>query len=193
VEDLERGIKTVSFYLGQIQDALRMIEEDGYAPPEVNERSFLLAQTLDKLRPHIQDGRLAIGFIHKHYNIMAPKTQKIGKPRGMGAVLRAMKLTISPGKHDANGHRAAKCLAWDKNTEDLIKQCLECLQRQQNQEWQEPGVADDEELMSASSAEPAEGFKDNADISERMSASEIFTRSSPQDNADVADIVEVEI
>ncbi|MGO9620725.1 MAG: DUF3987 domain-containing protein [Desulfobaccales bacterium] len=193
VEDLERGIKTVSFYLGQIQGALRMIEEDGYAPPEVNERSFLLAQSLDKLRPHIQDGRLAIGFIHKHYNIMAPKTQKIGSPRGMGAVLRAVKLTIPPGKYDANGHRSVKCLEWNKNTETFIEQCLRCLQSQNSQDWQGLEGTDDEDPMSASSAEPAEGFKDNADISERMSASETCIIIEPQDNADVADIVEVEI
>ena len=47
MEDLERGIKTVSFYMGQIQGALRLIEEEDYSPPEISERSLLLAQTLD--------------------------------------------------------------------------------------------------------------------------------------------------
>ncbi len=193
VEDLERGIKAVSFYMGQIQGAIRLIEEEGYAPPEISERSLLLAKTLDQLRPHLENGRLAIGFIHKHYNLIAPKTHKVGTPKGMGAVLRAVKLTISPGKHDANGHRGAKCLTWDKGTEDFTKQCLQCLQRQQSQEWQEAGVADDEEPMSASSAASDKGFESNADISEKMSASEIFTSSGFQDSADIADIMEVEI
>lgn len=149
VEDLDRGIKAVSFYLGQIQGALRMIEEDNYSPPEISERSIFLAQTLTQLRPHLQDGRLAVGFIHKHYNLMVQQTQKISKPRGMGALLRAAKLTISPGKHDANGHRAAKRLEWDKNTEIFIEQSLQCLQRQKSQEWQGIEDADDEEPMSA--------------------------------------------
>jgi hypothetical protein len=152
VEDLERGIKTVSFYLGQIQGALRLIEEDDYSPPEISERSLLLAQTLDQLRPHLENGRLSVGFILKHYNMVAPKTQRIGKPRGMGAVLRAISLTISPGKHDANGHRAVKCLAWDKKTEIFIKQCLQCLQQEKTQGWQEYEDTDVQNSMSAMSA-----------------------------------------
>ena len=188
VGDLERGIKTVNFYMGQIQGAIRLIEEESYSPPEISERSLLLAQTLDQLRPHLENGRLAIGFIHKQYNLVAPETQQIGKPRGMGAVLRAVKLTISLGKHDANGHRAAKCLEWDTQTETFIEQCLQCLQSQKNQNRQGLEGADVEELMSASSAAPSEGFEDIAGISERMSASEPFTSIGPQDNADVADI-----
>ena len=82
----------------------------------------------------------------KQYNMIAPKTQRIGKPRGMGAVLRAVKLTISPGKHDANGHRAAKCLEWDKKTETFIKQCLQCLQQEKTQDWQEYEDTDVERL-----------------------------------------------
>jgi hypothetical protein len=158
VEALERGIKAVSFYLGQIQGALRLIGEEGYSPPEISERSMLLAQTLNQLRPNVENGRLAVGFIHKHYNLMAPLTQRIGKPRGMGAFLRAAKLTMAPGKHDANGHRAAKCLEWDKKTETFIKQCLQCLQRQRSKEWQEFEDADYEEPMSATSAKPTEGL-----------------------------------
>ncbi|MCX5887893.1 MAG: hypothetical protein NTY36_00390, partial [Deltaproteobacteria bacterium] len=189
VEDLERGIKAVSFYMGQIQGAVRLIEEEGYAPPEISERSLLLAQTLHQLRPHLQDGRLAVGFIHKHYNLTAPKTQKISKPKGMGAVLRAAMLTMAPGKHDANGHRGVSCLQWDKNTESFIEQRLQCLQSQKSQDWQGFDDADVEARMSASSAGPAEGFKDNADISKRMSAPETCISIEPQHNADVADMV----
>lgn len=47
----------------------------------------------------------------------------------MGAVIRAVKLTISPDKHDANGHRGAKCLEWDQQSENFIKQSL------QTQDW----------------------------------------------------------
>jgi len=136
VEDVERGIKAVSFYLGQVQGALRLIIEEDFSPPEISERSLVLAQTLDQLRPHLQNGRLAVCFIHKHFNAIAPKTQRIGKPRGMGAMLRAAKLTMAPGKHDANGHRGVSCLQWDKKTEVFIETHLQCLQRQKSQEWQ---------------------------------------------------------
>jgi hypothetical protein len=188
VGDLERGIKTVNFYMGQIQGAIRLIEEEFYSPPEISKRSLLLAQTLDQLRLHLENERLAIGFIHKQYNLVAPETQKIGKPRGMGAVLRAVKLTISPDKHEDNGHRAAKCFEWDTQTETFIAQCLQCLQSQKNQNRQGLEGADVKESMSASSAAPSEGFEDIPDISERMSALETFTSIGPQDNADVADI-----
>jgi hypothetical protein len=107
--------------------------------------------------------------------MMAPETQKIGKPRGMGAVLRAMNLTISAGKHDANGHRGAKCLVWDSITETFIEKCLH---RQQNQDWQE---------VEAAGGDEAEGTEDIPDVGERMSASGTFGSSGPQDNSDIAD------
>jgi hypothetical protein len=193
VEDLERGIKAVGFYVGQIQGALRLIEKEYYSPPEISERSLLLAQTLDELRPHLENGRLAVGFILKQYNMIAPKTQMVGTPRGMGAVLRAVNLTISPGKHNANGRRSVKCLSWGKDTETFIKQCLQCLQCQESQDGQGFDDADVQEPMSATSAAPASGFAVMADINERMTAPETFINIEPQDNADIADIVEVEI
>jgi len=193
VEDLERGIKAVRFYLGQIQDALRLIEEDGYSPPEISERSLLLAQTLEQLRPHLENGRLAIGFILKQYNLIAPKTQKIQKPRGMGAVLRAVKLTIAPGKHNANGHRGAKCLVWDKHTETFIEHRLQCLQREKGQDCQSIGDAEGTSPFSATSAAPAEGFEGFAAPGEIMSGPEPLANRASQDNADIADVMEVEI
>ena len=193
VEDLERGIKAVGFYIGQIQGALRLIEEEYYSPPEISERSLVLAQTLDELRPHLENGRLAVGFILKQYNMIAPKTQRVGTPRGMGAVLRAVNLTISPGKHNANGCRSVKCLSWGKDTENFIKQCLQCLQCLKSQDGQGFDDADVQEPMSATSAAPASGIADMAEISERMSAPETCISIEPQDNADIADIVEVEI
>lgn len=188
VEDLERGIKAVSFYLGQIQGALRLIEEDDYSPPEISERSILLARTLDQLRPHLQDGRLAVGFIHKHYNLLVPQSHRIGKPRGMGAVLRASKLTMAPGKHDANGHRGVSCLQWDENTETFIENCLQCLQRQKTSEWQGDEEADDKEPMSASAAKSAEEDKDVPDVREVIPRAQTCTNSGLEDNADIAEV-----
>lgn len=146
----------------------------------------MLAQTLDQLRPHLQDGRLAVGFIHKHYNLTAPKTQKIGKPKGMGAVLRAANLTFAPGKHNANGYRSVSCLEWDKTTESFIKQCLPCLQRLKSRDWQGLEDADVEEPMSAMSV-ATEKCEDMADIGETMSVPETLTSSGQTDIADLAD------
>jgi hypothetical protein len=151
-DDLERGMKTVHFYLGQVQDALRLIEDEDHSPVEISERSILLARTLKQLRPSLENGRLAIGFIHEQFNKIAPKTQRIGKPRGMGALLRSVKLTISPDKHDANGRRAAYCLEWNQETENFIKQCLQYLQSLQTHEWQGFEDADIKTVMSASSS-----------------------------------------
>jgi hypothetical protein len=188
LRDLDRGIKAVSFYLGQIQGALRLITENDYSPPEISERSILLAQTLNQLKSHIENGRLAVGFIHKHHSLMAPPTQRIGKPRGMGAALRAAKLTMAPGKHDANGHRGVSCLQWDNKTETFIEQCLECLQHQRSQEWEVFEDADDEEPMSTSSANAADADKDFADVNEGVSGAEIFNSREIQDIADVAEV-----
>lgn len=163
-EDLDRGIKAISFYMGQIQDALRLIEEEGYSPPEISERSLLLAQTLDCLRSHLENGHLAIKFIHQQFNLITPKTYKVKTPKGMGAVLRAVKLTITPDKHNANGYRSVKCLVWDKHTETFIEQCLQCLQRQKDQDWQGVEDEDVEEPMSATSAAPAEGSDDMVEV-----------------------------
>ncbi|MBU4232565.1 MAG: DUF3987 domain-containing protein [Desulfobacterales bacterium] len=120
LEDLERGIKTVHFFLGQVQDALRLIENEDHVPVEISERSRLLAYTLERLRPNLDNGRLAIGFIHKQYNLLAPKIHKVETPKGMGAVIRAAGLTIAPGKHDANGGRGVFCLEWDQQSEKFI-------------------------------------------------------------------------
>jgi hypothetical protein len=186
IEDLERGIKALSFYLGQIQGALQLIEEDDYTPPEISERSLLLAQTLECLRPHLHDGRLAIGFIHKHYNASVPGTQQVKTPKGMGAVLRAAKLNFALGKHNANGYRSVSCLEWDKATETFIEQCLQCLRRPKTMNWHSFDDEDIEDAMSATSAEQ-EGNEDLADIEETMPRAESFTSGGQTDIADLAD------
>jgi hypothetical protein len=193
LEDLNRGIKAVSFYLGQVQGALRLIENEDFVPREISERSLLLAKTLDQLRSRVDNGRLAVGFIQEHYNEIAPKTQEIRTPKALGGLIRNMGMTISPGKHDANGSRAARCLEWDSKTESFIQECLQSLQCQESQDWQGLEDADFEEPMSAMSAPEGKEPTDIADISERTSAPETHTSSAPPDNADVADIMEVEI
>jgi Protein of unknown function (DUF3987) len=98
VDDLDRGIEAIHFYLGQIQDALQLIADEDHVPLEISERSILLARTLESLRPHIDNGRLAIRFIQDQFNKIAPKAQRISSPRAMGPFLRAGCLTTTTGK-----------------------------------------------------------------------------------------------
>lgn len=182
VEDLERGISTVQFYLGQIQDALLLIEQEDHAPAEVSERSMLLAQILDRLRPHLENGRLAIGFIQKQYNLIAPKTQRVGTPRGMGAVLRAVKLTTSQCTHNANGRRAVYCLEWNQQTETFIKQCLH---QSETQEWRDIEGTDVEEPTSP---DPVDGVQTLQTSENQCLHQETRVSTGQTDIADVADV-----
>jgi hypothetical protein len=196
LEDLERGIRTVHFYLGQVQDALKLLEAEDHAPVEVSERTKLLASTLERLRSHLDSGRLAICFIQEEYNKIAPQTQAIGSAKAMGALLRTAGMNTTPGKHDANGRRAVYCLEWNQKTENFIKRCLEHLQRLQTQEWQGFKDADIENPMSASSSsstDPDESAQTLKTPENPGLHPETYTSSGPTDNADIADMMEVEI
>ena len=188
--DLGRAMKAVTFYLGQVQAALRIIEDENFVPMEISERSLLLARTLDRLQPHLENGRLAIGFIQEEFNELAPKTLKVANPRGMGAWLRDVGLTITPGKHDANGKRAAKCLEWDERIETFIKQCLQCLQQEEIQEWREFEDADFKNSMSATSASSTETFESAQTL--QTSKEQCLQPETCADNrkADIADVAD---
>jgi hypothetical protein len=104
-----------------------------------------------------------------------------------------VRLTISPDKHDANGHRAAKCLEWDEKTETFIKQCLHCLQQDNTQEWQAFEDADVEKTMSAmsaskSSAEPIESAQTLQTLEKQCLHQETCAIGGQKDIADIADI-----
>lgn len=124
LEDMERGILTVRFYLGQAVDALRLLVGEGGArsPVEVSGRSLLLAHVMETLRGHVENGRLAVGFIHEAYNSAAKPEERMSS-HSMGALLRSCGLTVSNGKHNANGRRGVYCLQWDERTDSFLKQC----------------------------------------------------------------------
>jgi hypothetical protein len=195
VEDLDRGIRAVTFYLGQVQAALRLIEDRDFVPIEISERSLLLARTLDALRPQLDSGRLAVGFIHERYNHAAPKGHKIGSARAMGALLRDADLTVPPVKNDANGRRRVYCLEWDAKVEKFIQECLQSLQSHQSQEWCWSEDGDIGETKSPESAKPEgdEFFGDFEDDENAMSAHETLASSGDGDMGDFGDIMEVEI
>lgn len=130
-DDIRRGIKAASFYLSQAVDCMTTMVTEKAAPPvEVSERTQTLMQTLQTLRDQTDNGRLAVGFVAEAFNAVAPAEQKFASVRGFGAFLRGCGLTITEGKHDANGRRAAKCLLWNRQTEDFM-QTLQTLQTSQ--------------------------------------------------------------
>jgi len=191
VEDLDRGIKAVTFYLGQVQAALQIIEDENFVPMEISERTILLARTLDRLRSHLGNGRLAIGYLQDEYNKIAPKTQHIGSARAMGAWLRGVRLTTTPELHDANGRRRVNCLEWNQKTEKFIDQSLHSLQPLQTLEWQGSDDGDIENPTSPSSpslTEPVASMERLERLQNQPLRPETCTNSH---NGDVGEVGEV--
>lgn len=119
---LQRGVDVVEYYLGQAVDAVRLLTFGTTAPPvEASERTILLGTVLESLRGEIDNGRLAVGFIHARYNAAAPPEARMNSPHAMGSLLRSAGLTISDGRHHANGKIGVRCLEWNDKTEALIK------------------------------------------------------------------------
>ncbi|MGO9530565.1 MAG: DUF3987 domain-containing protein [Syntrophobacteraceae bacterium] len=136
LEDIERGIDAVEFYLGQTVDAMRLIEEPEHCPTDTSERVKHLAETLEALRSEVDSGRLAVGFIQERFNQGMPKEKQIGTAKAMGALLRSIPLTIPDRLHDFHGQRRVSCLEWDNITESFIKRSLHSLHSLQRQEQQ---------------------------------------------------------
>lgn len=127
------GMKAAHFYLGQAVDALSLLLHDGEAarPTEVSSRTILLASVLLKLAAETDNGRLAVKHVQNAYNREATPQEHVPTPRALGSMLRACGLNITTGKHDANGHRACRCLIWDEQTAEFlenIRQSLHCQQ-----------------------------------------------------------------
>ena len=122
LEDIDRGIDSVEFYLGQTVDAMKLIEDPGHCPADTSERIKHLAETLDSLRGEVDSGRLAVGFIQARFNQGLSKEKQMETAKAMGALLRSIPLTKSAGRHDANGRKGAYCLEWDSKTELFIQQ-----------------------------------------------------------------------
>ena len=127
LDDLNRGIRAVEFYLGQTVQALQVLEDPFHSVQATDERVIQLAVVLDALRGHTDSGRLAVGFIHDALNQCLPEHQRFQTPRATGAFLRSLGLTIPRRKHDANGRRAVSCLLWDGKIETFLERRLQSL------------------------------------------------------------------
>ena len=189
--DLQKGIRLAEFYMGHNVDVIHAITscvapvKDIYTDQEIH-----LAQTLQALKSDVDNGRLAIGFIQEKFNDSCQPEMQYKSPRAMGGLIRSCNLTVSGGKHDANGKRAVNCLEWDKTTDLYIENCLQSLQSLQAQEGQGISNADINKSKSAKSAK-------NSDIAEDVQTLQTLKIQSLQaespankgnaDNADIAD------
>ncbi|MBN1636383.1 MAG: DUF3987 domain-containing protein [Deltaproteobacteria bacterium] len=123
LQGINRGIACAEFYMGHTVDAARgLVSDDTEATPEINEQNIHLARTLEALKPELDSGRLAVGYIHERYSRGCPEHVEISSPHAMGAFLRSLGLTIPDRAFTANGRRSVKCLQWDKKINSLLKQ-----------------------------------------------------------------------
>jgi hypothetical protein len=194
LDDINRGIDTVEFYLGQTVDAMRLIEDPEHCPADTSEQIKHLAETLESLRGEVDSGRLAVGFIQAQFNQGLSKERQIGTAKAMGALLRSVLLTMAEGHHDANGHRAVSCLKWDSKTEKFLETCLQSLQSLQTVNQQCFTGADIRKSKSAMSAKTSWADSDTQTLQTLKNRSlQPGTRSGPTstDYADVAGFVPV--
>jgi len=193
VNDIQRGIEVSEFYLGHILAAMEALtSEDIPEVFEVTEQVIHLAKTLEAMKPELDSGRLAVGYIWDRFNSNCQKEQTIKSAKAVGSLLRRGGLTITGGVHDANGRRGVKCLVWDKKTETLIETSLQSLQGLQRAEYSGFPGADIENPMSAKSApdrviqDPTQTLQTSKNQSLHAETSII---SGVADITDIADII----
>ena len=122
LEGIQRGIRVSEFYLGHIITAMEAIASE--KPPElfeITDQVRHLAETLESLRPDIEGGRLAIGYVQERFDETTERDLKVNNSRAMGSILRRCGLTITAGRYRANGRSGVHCLVWDQKTDEFLK------------------------------------------------------------------------
>lgn len=191
-EDMQRGIDGIMFYLGQTVDVVRLLAGEDRVFVEITDQTIHLAKTLESLKPELDSGRLAVGFIQEKFNGTCKPEQKINSARAMGALLRHCKLTIPGGLFDANGKQRAKCLLWDKKTNSFIETCLERLGSLQSESYQGLQERDIEKPTSRMSRN-MDKSETSETLKNRRLASETGDSTGKRDFRDVRDEFSKEI
>jgi hypothetical protein len=189
-EDMQRGIDGIMFYLGQTVDVVRLLAREDRVSVEITDQVLHLAKILEGLKPDLDSGRLAVGFIHEKFNETCQPEQKISTARAMGALLRDCKLTIPGGTFNANGRRTVKCLRWNKKTSSFIETCLQYLQSLQSESYQGLRGADIEKTKSAKSASAdvhGGSMQTLQTLKKQSLQAETRTHTTKTDIADIAD------
>ena len=119
---MQKGIDVSEFYLSHTVTLLESLEKESITLPELTEQTKILISVLEKLRPEVDSGKLAIGYIREHFDKAAPKENKFKSAKAMGAFIRNLGLTIPVGTYRANKKIGVNVLLWDKKTELLLKQ-----------------------------------------------------------------------
>jgi len=124
VDDINAGIDIISFYLGHMVDSAYALTSKGHfeVDAEMTPHEKHLAVTLESLRDVIDDGHLAIGFIHDKYLATCSPENYVRNSHSIGALMRNIGLTLPVQRRRANGRSGICCLKWDEKTDNFIKQ-----------------------------------------------------------------------
>jgi len=185
-DDLRKGIRLAEFYMAHNIDVMQAIvvgsahrSKESYTDQEIH-----LAKTLQEQKINIDSGRLAVGFIWKKFNEKCSPELKSKTEKAMGGLIRSCNLTLSTGKHDANGKRAIICLEWNKNTDSFIETCLQSLQKIDEQDTQDAVL---KKPMSAKSVEKEDGKSPMQTLNNQRLVNEKAVNMGDTDIADITD------
>ena len=124
INDIERGIKAVNFYLGHAIYAILSIVGQTLSPIEKTNQITHLAEILFALSEEVNPRkRLAIGYIQEKFN--EDYADPINTPQLMGNFLRRCGLDTVKKLDNANGYRRVKTLQWNDKVDIFIDNYLE--------------------------------------------------------------------
>ncbi len=191
-EDVEKGVKAATFYLGHIIDAMQTLcsKDQVIIPVEVTEQVKQLAKTLKNLKPEIDNGRLPVGQICEQFNRGLPPEQQIKKPKVMGTLLRQCGLTIPTKKFRIKDKSGLSCLIWDEKLNNFLKKVYQhCQHSQQASVGGAPQVLTKEIDCQhcQHSVSDNDSYVDNVDEENRLSTSANPCQSKRVDNVDNVD------
>jgi hypothetical protein len=121
VDDIERGIKAVSFYLGHIIDAIQTLyEENIEASITIDEQIIHLAKTLNSLRGEKDGDKLSIGQVEKAFNATLPK-EKHKSAKAISVLLKEAGLTVPNKRFSIHGVSGRYGVIWNEKIEKFLK------------------------------------------------------------------------
>ena len=120
LEDLNRAKRVVMYYLGQAEVITGLLAKSDAEAGEVSERTMRLAEVLAVLKPEVENGHLAVGYVMDRFNASVQEHERFKTARAFGAFLRACKLPVSSARYNVNGRRGVRCLVWNDAVEAFL-------------------------------------------------------------------------
>jgi hypothetical protein len=121
IELFKRSIKIAEFYMGQNAEIMREMTLQTSGERTFTEKEKHLCETLQNLKPEVDNDRLAIAYILKKYNETSDDETRLKNSQALTALIRSIGLNIPSKKYRANGFINYTCLEWDKKTEILME------------------------------------------------------------------------